>query len=41
MIPITYGTALGGIRIVRLIPERPHRYFRLAIAGIGGLYLLF
>jgi hypothetical protein len=38
--PLSIGAAFGGARLVRLIPERPYRMFRIAVSAIGGVYLL-
>jgi uncharacterized membrane protein YfcA len=37
--PITILATLFGVRLVRLIPEKPYRIFMIVIACIGGLYL--
>jgi uncharacterized membrane protein YfcA len=37
--PIAIAATLFGVRIVRLIPEKPYRIFMIAVAFIGGLYL--
>jgi uncharacterized protein len=39
--PVVIAAVLGGAGLVKLIPEKPYRSFRLAIAAIGGAYLLF
>jgi uncharacterized membrane protein YfcA len=37
--PITVAATLIGVRVVRLIPEKPYRIFLIALALVGGLYL--
>jgi uncharacterized membrane protein YfcA len=39
VLPVTVIATLFGVRVVRLIPEKPYRIFMIAIALIGGLYL--
>lgn len=38
--PLALAAVFFGVRLVRRIPEKPYRYFRLAAAGAGGAYLL-
>ena len=40
VLPITVAATLFGIRIVRLIPEKPYRVFLIVVSAVGGLYLL-
>ncbi len=37
--PIAVAATLVGVRIVRLIPEKPYRIFLIVLALVGGLYL--
>lgn len=37
--PMAIAATLFGVRIVRLIPEKPYRIFMIVIASVGGLYL--
>ena len=38
--PVVIAAVLGGAGLVRMIPEKPYRFFRLATVALGGLYLL-
>ena len=38
--PPALAAVFFGVRLVRRIPEKPYRYFRLAAAAAGGAYLL-
>lgn len=38
--PIAVAAVFGSARLVKMIPEKPYRFFRLATVAIGGAYLL-
>lgn len=40
VLPVTVAATLFGIRLVRLIPEKPYRLFLIAASAVGGIYLL-
>jgi len=39
VVPVTILATVIGVRIVRLIPEKPYRLFLIVVAMVGGLYL--
>jgi uncharacterized membrane protein YfcA len=38
--PIAVLSTVLGVRLVKVIPEKPYRWFLIAVSIIGGLYLV-